>query len=174
MPRRADGLSDKRKVFCQEYLVDLCGTKAAVRAGYSKHSAHTIAAENLSRQDVQEEIKRLMEERAARTEVTLDKVVKEIAAVAFSSIGDYLAYSNDGIDLAPSESLTDDQKRCISEVSFRDTKEGRTVNFKMHPKLEALEKLMKHLGGYEADKAPDTMTVRVVMDLGRDDDGNIV
>lgn len=46
-------LTDKQKRFCEEYLIDLNATQAAVRAGYSAKTANRIGTENLSKLDIQ-------------------------------------------------------------------------------------------------------------------------
>lgn len=55
-------LTDKQIRFCEEYMVDLNATQAAIRAGYSETSARQIAADNLSKHDIQDYIAGLREE----------------------------------------------------------------------------------------------------------------
>jgi phage terminase small subunit len=71
--------------FITEYLVDLNATQAAVRAGYSRRTANRIASENLSKPDIRAHVNKEMDDRARRTEITLDNVVKELAIIAFSN-----------------------------------------------------------------------------------------
>jgi phage terminase small subunit len=63
-------------LFCNEYLVDLNATQAAIRAGYSKKTAKQIADENLTKPYLVDFIKGLMKEREERTEITQDMVLK--------------------------------------------------------------------------------------------------
>ena len=51
-------LTSKQQRFCDEYLVDLNATQAAIRAGYSKKTAKQIAQQNLTKLDIQEYIKK--------------------------------------------------------------------------------------------------------------------
>ena len=53
-------LTPKQKAFCDEYLIDLNATQAAIRAGYSEKTANRIGNENLSKLDIQNSIKELM------------------------------------------------------------------------------------------------------------------
>jgi phage terminase small subunit len=69
-------LSAKALLFCQEYLIDLNATQAAIRAGYSKKSAGSIGEENLKKPEIQAEIKRQMDARSERTEITQDMVLQ--------------------------------------------------------------------------------------------------
>lgn len=79
-------LTDKQARFCEEYLIDLNATQAAIRAGYSEKTAREQAAQNLSKLNIQEKIAELKAERAKRTEMTQDSVIQELAAVARAEI----------------------------------------------------------------------------------------
>lgn len=79
-------LTDRQARFCEEYLIDLNATQAAIRAGYSEKTANRIASELLSKLDIQEKITELKAERAKRTEMTQDSVIQELAAVARAEI----------------------------------------------------------------------------------------
>lgn len=79
-------LTDRQARFCEEYLIDLNATQAAIRAGYSEKTANRIASELLSKLDIQEKIAELKAERAKRTEMTQDSVIQELAAVARAEI----------------------------------------------------------------------------------------
>ena len=71
-------LTNKQKQFCLEYLIDLNATQAAIRAGYSEKTANRIGHENLTKLDIQEEIKKLMDERVARTQNKADSAIESI------------------------------------------------------------------------------------------------
>jgi len=64
--------------FCQEYIIDLNGTQAAIRAGYSEDSAQQIASDLLLKPVIQNYIQELLDDRATRTRATADKVISEI------------------------------------------------------------------------------------------------
>lgn len=80
-------LTQKENRFCWEYLVDLNATQAAIRVGYSKRSASSIGYENLKKQKIQTYINRLMIWRSLRTQVTADRVLEELAKIAFAEEG---------------------------------------------------------------------------------------
>jgi len=71
-------LTEKQKKFCNEYLIDLNGTQAAIRAGYSKKTAYSIAEENLRKPDIKTYIKAKQDKLKAKTEITLENIVKSI------------------------------------------------------------------------------------------------
>lgn len=79
-------LTDKQARFCEEYLIDLNATQAAIRAGYSEKTAREQAAQNLSKLNIQEKIAELKAERSKRTEITQDSVIQELAAVARAEV----------------------------------------------------------------------------------------
>lgn len=72
-----DGLTDKQERFCLEYLIDLNATQAAIRAGYSADTARVIGPENLSKPDIAERIAEMQAERAARTKIDADYVLRQ-------------------------------------------------------------------------------------------------
>lgn len=79
-------LTDRQARFCEEYLIDLNATQAAIRAGYSEKTANEQGARLLANVSVQEKIAELKAERAKRTEMTQDSVIQELAAVAHAEV----------------------------------------------------------------------------------------
>lgn len=75
-------LTPKQAMFCIEYLKDLNATQAAIRAGYSEHTAQEIGAENLSKPIIMEAIQEQMDCRARRTMITSDWVIANLQEVA--------------------------------------------------------------------------------------------
>lgn len=69
-------LTAKQQVFCEEYLIDLNATQAAIRAGYSKASATAIGAENLTKPDIATLIAKLKAERSESTKIDAAYVLK--------------------------------------------------------------------------------------------------
>lgn len=74
----SERLTAKQRLFVNEYLVDLNGTQAAIRAGYSEKTANVIASEVLAKPYIQSEIERLVQERERRTKLTADFVLSTI------------------------------------------------------------------------------------------------
>jgi len=79
--RNESKLTERQKMFCKEYIVDLNATQACIRAGYSEKTAKQIGSENLSKPYLQEEIARLMKSREERVKLTADKVLEDIERV---------------------------------------------------------------------------------------------
>jgi len=80
-------LNTKQKRFCEEILVDDNATQAAIRAGYSQRSASSIGNENLKKPKIQKYISQLKEARKLRTQVTADRILQELATMAFAEKG---------------------------------------------------------------------------------------
>lgn len=147
-------LTAKQKRFIEEYLIDLNATQAAIRAGYSKKTAAAIGAENLEKPHIAAEIQRCMTERQKRTEVTQDRVVKELARLAFANAADFVTVRERKIETADgsvvvdsavvkyTSELTADQQAAIAGI-----KQGANgVELKLCDKLKALELLGRHMG----------------------------
>ena len=71
-------LTDKQKSFCEEYLIDLNATQAAIRAGYSAKTANVIGPENLAKPCIAACIQELMAKRSQKTGITAEWVLKHI------------------------------------------------------------------------------------------------
>jgi phage terminase small subunit len=159
-------LTDKQKRFCEEYLIDLNATQAAIRAGYSPKTAEQTASRLLRNVKVQEYIAKRQKELSRSTEITQERVIKELALIAFSNNADYsrvvekkMQTEVDGVlvdvldeDGKPimyrtvepvlTDELTEEQKRALAVI-----KKGRDgLEVKSFDKVRALELLGKHLG----------------------------
>ncbi|MEQ2640462.1 terminase small subunit [Coprococcus hominis (ex Arizal et al. 2022)] len=74
-------LTAKQQRFCDEYLIDLNATQAAIRAGYSKKTANRIGTENLSKPVIKEYIENRMAEKEAALIADQDEVLKYLTSV---------------------------------------------------------------------------------------------
>lgn len=155
-------LTNKQQKFVDEYLIDLNATQAAIRAGYSVDTAQQIGSENLSKPVIQEAIAKEMAERSKRIGINQDRVVQELARMAFVKITD-IADRNGLIK----ESATEDDLACIESIKVKRSKtdngslsEEREV--KIASKVKALELLGKHLGMWN-DKINMNVTLPVVI-----------
>ena len=163
-------LSPRQAEFVRQYLVNLNATQAAIRAGYSAHTAKEIGYQNLRKPRIAMAIEAALAEFGG---ITRTRIVEELGAIAFSDIGD-LASWDEGVQVCapgdeyrlngelhvapkggttrvvrprlqiePSALLRSELRRLISEVSQTDK---GTLRIKLHDKLAALDKLARALG----------------------------
>lgn len=154
--------------FVDEWLIDFNGTQAAIRAGYSERSARSIAGRLLTKDNIQAEISRRQKDLQRRTEVSQERVVKELARVAFADATDYVQVEtrtvekNDGTELSyqtvtltETAELSADQRAAIAGI-----KQGANgVEVKLHDKIKALELLGRHIGMFN-----DKLEVKATVD----------
>jgi phage terminase small subunit len=136
-------LTAKQEAFVREYLVDLNATQAAIRAGYKAVNAHTVASQNLAKPYVAERIQELMDERSKKTEITAERVLEELAKMAFANIANI--YDDQG-RLLPVKEMPEDVAACLQEVTEGVDRNGDVQRkYKMADKKSTLELLGKHL-----------------------------
>lgn len=151
-------LTDKQKKFCDEYLVDLNSTQAAIRSGYSKKTASSIGFENLRKPEILVYIQKKRKTWSNKLEVTQERILTEYARIAFSDIRKF--YNEKGMLILPGD-LDDDSAAALAGIEvfeeFAFDSEGNrdhigdTKKLKIHNKIQALDSLAKHLGMFEKD-----------------------
>ena len=129
-------LNEKQKQFCEEYIIDLNGTQAAIRAGYSEKTANRIASELLTKLDIQEYICELKNQRSERVKYSQDELMRDILEV---------------------------KNRCMQANPVLD-KEGNETGiwkFDSNGANKALDMLAKHVGFYETDNKQKAFNISV-------------
>lgn len=147
-------LTPKQKRFVHEYMVDLNATQAAIRAGYSEKTARSVGSENLTKPDIKAALAEKQHKVAHKTDVTIERVLAELAKVGFSNMHDYMRVTADGDPVLDLSNLTREQAAALSEVTVEDFTEGRgddardvrRIKFKLHDKISSLVQIGKHLG----------------------------
>lgn len=74
-------LTAKQQRFCDEYLIDLNATQAAIKAGYSAKTAKVIGSENLTKPNIKEYIEERMAEKEKKLIADQDEVLKYLTSV---------------------------------------------------------------------------------------------
>lgn len=158
-------LTPKQEAFCQEYLVDLNLTQAAIRAGYSRDTAHTTGWETIRKPEVAARIKQLREEAANGLNLTRERILQELSRIAFFDIRKIV--TADGA-VVPVVHMGDDEAAVISsiEVEEADIRDdagevmatGRIKKIKLADKLNALNSLTRMMGYNAPDKVAMTDT----------------
>ena len=155
-------LNPKQQRFCKEYMIDLNATQAAIRAGYSVKTAQEQGARLLSNVMVSREIERLQAVQSRRTGITADRVIRELAKIAFVD-PDRVINADDGTIKADA---TDEDKAAIQGVKVKRSSSMNGDSFenevKLYDKTKALELLGKHLGLF-SDKVNLNMSQPIVI-----------
>lgn len=190
-------LTPKQALFVQEYLIDLNATQAAIRAGYSARTAKSIGQENLTKPAVAEAIATAQQQRAARTEITQDMVLRELAKIGFSDIRKAVRWASniavaapdersaqeimeDGpseirhaitnqVELMDSDAIDDDTAAAIAEIAQTD-RGGLKVKF--HDKRAALVDLGRHLGMFKDGAATVNVNIAPGLEHFYSEDGD--
>lgn len=164
-------LTKKQQRFVEEYLIDLNATQAAIRAGYSSASARQIADENMSKPYISEAINKALAERSKRTGINADRIIQELAKIAFLNPTDVINMDEATVK---GEANRDDTAAIASvKVKKIPTDDGDITEreVKTYDKIKALELLGKHIGLF-SDKLKVEGAIPIVIedDLGDEDD----
>lgn len=165
-------MTEKQKIFADEYLIDLNATRA-YRAAYPNckkdSSADAAARKLLGNTRIQTYITERMEERQKRTEITQDMVLQELAAIAFARATDYVSVMDGMVQVKDTDQLSDSQIAAIAGI--KETQNG--IEVKLGSKEKTLELLGRHLGMWndKLDVAGD-MDMKIVVDYGDEDEGS--
>ena len=168
---KKDGLTEKQRLFCDEYLIDLNATQAAIRAGYSEETACNIGFENLRKPNVAEYIQKRMQDREKRTEITQDFVLRELANIASANGTDFAFVMDNGMaSIIPTSRVSESKKAAIASI-----KQGANgTEVKTYDKIRALELIGKHLGMFQTGNSANGNEVEDLVPLasmiGGDDD----
>lgn len=139
-------LTPKQARFVEEYLIDLNGTQAAIRAGYAERSAGMTASRLITNDNIVAAIQKAKDKRSRRIEITQDRVLLELAKLAFSDLREFTGWGPTGIQLKDSDELEEHAAACVQEVSLTTTNSGYNMKFKLHDKCPAIKMLGQHLG----------------------------
>ena len=161
-------MTKKQKRFVEEYLIDLNATQAAIRAGYSPHTAKDIGCENLAKPNIAAAISQAMAERSRRTGINQDRVLQELARIGFAKITDVV--DPETAKILPDAS--EDDLACIQSIKIKPNEFGTEREVKLYDKKAALVDLGKHLGLFK-DKVElsGDMDLNITIDYGEDDTG---
>jgi phage terminase small subunit len=157
--RRIMALTPKQQAFVREYLIDLNATQAYLRAGFKVKptSARVQSCRLLADPNIASAIEAAMGERAKRTEITQDRVLQELARIAFFDLR--TLYREDG-SLKAMHELDDEAAAVLAGVDVVETKGNAAIGgedgirhvaeyvkkVKIPDKVAALGLAMRHLG----------------------------
>lgn len=141
-------MTEKQKIFADEYLIDLNATRA-YKVAYprvkSDETAAAAAARLLRNVKVVAYVEKRMQDRQKRTEITQDMVLQELAAIAFANATDFAQIVNNRVILTNTADLSEGQMKAIAGI-----KKGKNgIELKLNDKEKALELLGRHFGMFK-------------------------
>ncbi|MBP3410466.1 MAG: terminase small subunit [Clostridia bacterium] len=142
-------MTDRDLRFADEYFVDYDAKNAAVRAGYSEKTARNAAAWIKADDPKKPRLRALIDQKAAelsrRTGVTAERVIEELAKIAFANVED-IADPETGKMLEGVERV---DASAVAGIRVKSGEDWVEYEVKMHDKIKALDLLGKHLGLYK-------------------------
>lgn len=126
----AKKLNERQEKFCREYIIDYNATQAAIRAGYSQKSARSQGSENLTKPDILARVREIQREETEKMCITPDWVIVRLVEVY-----------NRCMTAVPVLEWDSEAKKKVFKGQYTFDSKGA---------LEALEKIGRHLGIYEA------------------------
>jgi len=169
MADKTQPLTDEERRFVEEYLIDRNGVRSwrAVHGAEQTYAAAAVSASQLLKKPkIKAEIAAAECAISRRCRVSAERVVRELAAVAFSDIGDHVDYTNEGLPrLKPGKSVTATARKSLKKIKIKTRRlkshgnddsvveEVEEAEVELYDKLSALDKLSKQLGLFK-DEAP--------------------
>lgn len=143
-------MTPKQERFCEEYMKDLNGKQAAIRAGYAANSAEVQASRLLSDDKVALHISQLKAKLSEKTGITVEYVVSSLKEVGERCLQKKAVMRFDYVNK--------------EMVQLKD-EEGRDVwEFDSQGANKAFELLGKHVGAFETDNRQKAATIKVEID----------
>ncbi len=151
------GLSNKQKVFIDEYLIDFNATQAAIRAGYSEKTAAVIGHENLRKPYLWEQIEKRLQEKHMSADEALDLLAQQ----ARGDLGEFMDIYSTGYNL---KLLGDDGERkntrlikkikqkVTTFIAKKESDEDREVvetEIELYDAQSAIDKILRVHGKYQ-------------------------
>ena len=148
-------LTDQRMLFVAEYLVDFDATRAAIAAGYSKHTASVKGSQLLSDSKIARVVRQLQKEDLERCQLTREEVLLQLYYCATRSAADFC--DENGRIITDVQRLTKRAQNTIDgiEQTISHDMNGEEIvrtKLRLVPKAEAINMALKHMGMYAPDK----------------------
>jgi len=137
-------LTPKQQRFVEEYLIDLNATQAAIRAGYSEKTAKVIAAQNLSKLNVQEAIEEAQSKRAEQTQIDAAYVLKRLVEIDQMDVLDIM---DDQMKIRPVNEWPKVWRQYVINLENLELSDGEGCfkKIKWPDKVKNLELIGKHV-----------------------------
>jgi phage terminase small subunit len=138
-----------QRLFIEAYLIHKNATKAAIAAGFSERSANNQGTRLMANDAIRAEIEARLASTFDRYAITSDRIIRELALIAFGNIGDFIAVQDGGSAIVDFGTATREQMASLRSVEIDErTIDGaasgtRRVKISMSDKRQALMDLAK-------------------------------
>lgn len=167
-------LTDQEDRFVQHYLISMNVPQSARKAGYAESIANGTAYSWVRNPDFKPRVYKAIQAgkkaRARRMEVTADRVLQELARIAFFNLGEIADWDEDSMRFIPKEDLTAEQTAAMSAVKSKRTStvnedgtvtERNELEIKLHDKIQAMREMAKHLGVADHVRVSGSIEIRM-------------
>lgn len=143
-------ITDKQKRFAAEYVIDLNGNDAAVRAGYRAKSARSQASRLLTNDNIIKYVQHLSAVKMEETKLTAKRVINEIAALGFATLEDYLEVCPSGAGVKVRDLSEMRNIKALKKIKVQEMKDdygnviGHVKELELNDKTKNLDMLGKH------------------------------
>ena len=169
----ASRLNGRQQQFVQEYLLDRNAEQAAIRAGYSPRYARGNAHKLVANSGIAAEIRRLGQKTAQKLEITRESIMRELAAVGFACVTDFVSVETESATKLGIHPLTGEAVKlpggyqqtvritntcdlpASKAAALAGIKQGANgIEVRLHDKVRALELLGKAVGVFDNTVTP--------------------
>jgi phage terminase small subunit len=169
-------LPPRQRLFIHEYLIDLNGTQAAIRAGYSKRTARITAAQLLAKPNIKKAVEVAIEKKISDLVMSREEILKELSLIGRSDLKNYFYINEAGeIQAKMFDEMPEGASRALESIEenrvIRESADGSESNivndkikFKGHDKIRALELLGRNQGMFPT-KIEGGLEVRAKLSL---------
>jgi phage terminase small subunit len=143
-----DRLTPRHQRFVAQYLIDLNGSQAAIRAGYAPRSAARYGVKLLRHPGIAAAVSQELAAREEKARITGDRVLQEYGRMAFANMRDFADWGRNGVTLREQSDLSEADAAAVAEILPSDAN-GKGGKIKLYDKKAALDALARHLGLFD-------------------------
>jgi phage terminase small subunit len=159
----------RQHLFIEAFLIHMNATKAAIAAGFSERSANNQGARLMANDAIRAEIEARLASTLDRYAVTSERIIRELAKIAFGNVGDFVVVQDDGSLVVDFGTATREQMASLKSVEIDErTIDGaapgvRRVKISMSDKRQALMDLAKLRRMLPADRLEHSGSIEHVV-----------